>query len=397
MQIPGAIDPVPVPRAASVRADGRVELVGLTRPQISAALIAIGIEAKQARMRASQIWSWIYHHGLTDFEGMTNIAKDTRARFAEHFIISRPEVSLAQVSTDGTRKWLLKTHDGEEYEMVFIPDADRGTLCVSSQIGCTLNCRFCHTGTMKLVRNLTPAEIVGQVMLARDALGEWPSPPDGRLLTNIVLMGMGEPLYNFEHVKSALSIVMDGEGLSLSRRRITLSTSGVVPMIARAGAEIGVNLAVSLHAVRKDVRDEIVPINKKYGISELLKACAAYPGANNARRITFEYVMLKDKNDSDADALELVRLLKAYKLPAKVNLIPFNPWPGVAYECSDPERIARFSDIIFKAGISAPIRTPRGRDIMAACGQLKSSSEKISRAELDRRAAEKETLWAEGA
>ena len=393
MQIPGAIDPVPVPRAAHARADGRVELVGLTRAEMRTALEMIGIDAKQARMRTSQIWSWIYHHGLTDFEAMTNIAKETRALLAEKCVISRPEISLAQVSTDGTRKWLLKTHDGEEYEMVFIPDADRGTLCVSSQIGCTLNCRFCHTGTMKLVRNLTPAEIVGQVMLARDALGEWPSPPDGRLLTNIVMMGMGEPLYNFDHVKSALSIVMDGDGLSLSRRRITLSTSGVVPMIARAGAEIGVNLAVSLHAVRKEVRDEIVPLNKKYGIEELLKACAAYPGANNARRITFEYVMLKDKNDSDADALELVRLIKAYKLPAKVNLIPFNPWPGVAYECSDPARIARFSDLIFKAGISAPIRTPRGRDIMAACGQLKSASEKISRAELDRRAAEKEAMW----
>ena len=395
MQIPGAIDPVPVPRANHARADGRVELVGLTRAEMRDALEAIGIAPQQARMRASQIWSWIYHHGLTDFEGMTNIAKETRALLAEKCIISRPEVSLAQVSSDGTRKWLLKTHDGEEFEMVFIPDADRGTLCVSSQIGCTLNCRFCHTGTMKLVRNLTPAEIVGQVMLARDALGEWPSPPDGRLLTNIVMMGMGEPLYNFDHVKSALSIVMDGDGLSLSRRRITLSTSGVVPMMARAGAEIGVNLAVSLHAVRKEVRDEIVPLNKKYGIEELLKACAAYPGANNARRITFEYVMLKDKNDSDADALELVRLIKAYKLPAKVNLIPFNPWPGVAYACSDPDRIARFSDIIFKAGISAPIRTPRGRDIMAACGQLKSASEKISRAELERRAAEKEALWGE--
>jgi 23S rRNA (adenine2503-C2)-methyltransferase len=335
----------------------------------------------------------VYNRGVTDFDAMTNIAKDTRALLADIFVIARPEVVTAQVSTDGTRKWLLRSVDGQEYEMVFIPDADRGTLCVSSQVGCTLNCRFCHTGTMKLVRNLTPGEIVGQVMLARDALGEWPSPPDGRLLTNIVMMGMGEPLYNFENVKKALGIVMDGDGISLSKRRITLSTSGVVPMMARAGEEIGVNLAVSLHAVTKEVRDEIVPLNKKYGIDELLAACAAYPGANNARRITFEYVMLKDKNDSDEDARELVRLIRKYKLPAKVNLIPFNPWPGVGYECSDDERIARFSDIIFRAGISAPVRTPRGRDIMAACGQLKSASEKVSRAELDRRAAEKELSW----
>ena len=268
--------------------------------------------------------------------------------------------------------------------MVFIPDADRGTLCVSSQVGCTLNCRFCFTGTMRLVRNLTAGEIVGQVMLARDALGEWPSQPEGRMLSNIVMMGMGEPLYNFDNVRDALKIVMDGDGLGLSRRRITLSTSGVVPMMARAGAEIGVNLAVSLHAVTKEVRDEIVPLNRKYGIEELLEACAAYPGANNARRITFEYVMLKDKNDSDADARELVRLIRKYKLPAKVNLIPFNPWPGATYECSDEERIRRFSDIVFEAGISAPIRRPRGRDIMAACGQLKSAAEKKSRAELDR-------------
>jgi 23S rRNA (adenine2503-C2)-methyltransferase len=393
MQIPGAIDPVPVPRAVPARADGRVEIIGLTRPELREALVAAGLPEGQAKMRASQIWQWIYNRGVTDFGAMSNIAKDTRAVLAEKFSIERPEVVTAQVSTDGTRKWLLRSTDGQEYEMVFIPDADRGTLCVSSQVGCTLNCRFCHTGTMKLVRNLTPGEIVGQVMLARDALGEWPSPPDGRLLTNIVMMGMGEPLYNFDSVKKALGIVMDGDGISLSKRRITLSTSGVVPMMARAGAEIGVNLAVSLHAVTKEVRDEIVPINKKYGIDELLAACAAYPGANNARRITFEYVMLKDKNDSDDDARELVRLIRKYKLPAKVNLIPFNPWPGVGYECSDDDRIARFSDIIFRAGISAPVRTPRGRDIMAACGQLKSASEKVSRAELDRRAAEKELGW----
>ncbi len=393
MQIPGAIDAVPVPRAPAPRADGLVDLIGLTRPELKDALAEAGIPAAQAKMRAAQVWSWIYNRGVTDFAAMSDIARDTRTLLAGKFVVGRPEVALAQVSEDGTRKWLLRSPDGNEYEMVFIPDADRGTLCVSSQVGCTLNCRFCHTGTMKLVRNLTAAEIVGQVMLARDTLGEWPSSNEGRLLTNIVMMGMGEPLYNFESVKQALGIVMDGSGLALSKRRITLSTSGVVPMMARAGAEIGVNLAVSLHAVTKEVRDEIVPINKKYGIDELLKACAAYPGANNARRITFEYVMLKGKNDSDEDARELVRLIKRYDLPAKVNLIPFNPWPGVAYECSDPERIARFSDIIFRGGISAPIRTPRGRDIMAACGQLKSSSEKVSRAELDRRAAEKEAGW----
>ena len=286
---------------------------------------AAGLEPRQAKLRAKQIWHWIYNRGVGDFSAMSDIAKPQRPWFAERFVISRPEVVEAQVSTDGTRKWLLKTHDGHDYEMVFIPDADRGTLCVSSQVGCTLNCRFCHTGTMQLVRNLEPAEIVGQVMLARDALGEWPSQPEGRMLTNIVMMGMGEPLYNFDNVRDALKIVMDGDGLGLSRRRITLSTSGVVPMMARAGEEIGVNLAVSLHAVTKEIRDEIVPLNRKYGIEQLLEACAAYPGANNARRITFEYVMLKDKNDSDEHARELVRLIRKYRLPAKVNLIPFNP------------------------------------------------------------------------
>lgn len=393
MQIPGHIDPVTIPRDAVVRDDGRIDIVGLTRDELRVALAEVGIPEKQTRMRASQIWHWIYNRGATDFTAMTSIAKDTQALLEKAFVIGRPEVVEAQVSTDGTRKWLLRSVDGQEYEMVFIPDADRGTLCISSQVGCTLNCRFCYTGTMKLVRNLTPGEIVSQVMLARDSLGEWPSQPEGRLLTNIVLMGMGEPLYNFDNVKKAMGVVMDGDGLSLSKRRITLSTSGVIPMMEKAGQEIGVNLAVSLHAVTKEVRDEIVPINKKYGIEELLAACAAYPGANNARRITFEYVMLKDKNDSDADAHELVRLIRKYRLPAKVNLIPFNPWPGAPYECSDAQRIARFSDIVFQGGISAPIRTPRGRDIMAACGQLKSSSEKISRAELDRRAAEKEAGW----
>ena len=390
MPIPGHIDPVPVPRAAVARADGRVDLIGLPKAEIRAALEAAGMEPKQAKLRAKQLWHWIYNRGVTDFTLMTDIAKAMHPWLAEHFVIARPEVVEAQVSSDGTRKWLLRSDDGQDYEMVFIPDADRGTLCVSSQVGCTLNCRFCHTGTMRLVRNLTAGEIVSQVMLARDALGEWPSQPEGRLLTNIVMMGMGEPLYNFDNVRDALKLVMDGDGLALSKRRITLSTSGVVPMMERAGAEIGVNLAVSLHAVTKEVRDEIVPINRKYGIEDLLQACADYPGANNARRITFEYVMLKDKNDSDEDARELVRLIRKYKLPAKVNLIPFNPWPGAIYECSDPDRIARFSDIIFKAGISAPIRTPRGRDIMAACGQLKSAAEKKSRAELDRLAEEKQ-------
>ena len=397
MPIPGPVDPVPVPRAAVTRADGKVELIGRKREDICAALEAAGLDPRQAKLRAKQLWHWMYHRGASDFATMTDIAKTQQPWLAERFAITRPGVVEAQVSTDGTRKWLLQTHDGHDYEMVFIPDADRGTLCVSSQVGCTLSCRFCHTGTMKLVRNLEPAEIVGQVMLARDALGEWPKEgeaksddsytADGRMLTNIVMMGMGEPLYNFEHVRDALKIVMDGDGLGLSKRRITLSTSGVVPMMARAGEEIGVNLAVSLHAVTKEVRDEIVPINKKYGIDELLTACAAYPGANNARRITFEYVMLKDKNDSDADARELVRLIKQYDLPAKVNLIPFNPWPGAPYECSTPERIRSFSNIIFQAGISAPVRTPRGRDIDAACGQLKTSAEKKSRAQIDREAA----------
>jgi 23S rRNA (adenine2503-C2)-methyltransferase len=389
MPIPGHIDPVPVPRPPSARADGRADLVGLSREGIRELLAEAGMDPRQSKLRGKQIWHQIYNRGATSFEAMSDIAKAHQAWLAERFTIGRPDVVLEQVSTDGTRKWLLKTDDGHDYEMVFIPDADRGTLCVSSQVGCTLNCRFCHTGTMRLVRNLTSGEIVGQVMLARDSLGEWPSQPEGRMLSNIVMMGMGEPLYNFDNVRDALKIVMDGDGLGLSRRRITLSTSGVVPMMERAGEEIGVNLAVSLHAVTKEVRDEIVPLNRKYGIDELLAACAAYPGVNNARRITFEYVMLKDKNDSDEDALELVRLIRKYKLPAKVNLIPFNPWPGAPYECSDPERVQRFSNIVFEAGISAPIRRPRGRDIMAACGQLKSAAEKKSRAELDRLAEEK--------
>jgi len=362
MPIPGAIDPVPVARAMKARADGRVDLIGLSKAQIRAELETAGLEPKQAKLRAKQVWHWIYNRGVTDFANMSDVAKPQRGWFAERFVVSRPEVVEAQVSSDGTRKWLLKTHDGHDFEMVFIPDADRGTLCVSSQVGCTLNCRFCHTGTMQLVRNLEPAEIVGQVMLARDALGEWPSQPEGRMLTNIVMMGMGEPLYNFDNVRDALKIVMDGEGLGLSRRRITLSTSGVVPMMARAGAEIGVNLAVSLHAVTKEIRDEIVPLNRKYGIEQLLEACAAYPGANNARRITFEYVMLKDKNDSDEHARELVRLIRQYRLPAKVNLIPFNPWPGAPYECSTDERIRAFSNIVFEAGTHTDAIKIRYRD-----------------------------------
>jgi 23S rRNA (adenine2503-C2)-methyltransferase len=411
MPIPGMIDPVPVARGITPRADGRVDLIGLPRSRIAELLGEAGLDAKAARLRSRQLFHWLYHRGVTEFEAMTDIAKAMRPWLAQHFVIGRPEIVEAQISTDGTRKWLLRTADTHDYEMVFIPDETRGTLCVSSQVGCTLNCRFCHTGTMRLVRNLTPGEIVGQVMLARDALGEWPKgrmdfaeqddedsddlgvghyTSDGRLLTNIVMMGMGEPLYNFDNVRDALKLVMDGDGLGLSRRRITLSTSGVVPMMARAGAEIGVNLAVSLHAVTKEVRDEIVPINRKYGLEELLQACADYPRASNARRITFEYVMLQGKNDSDEDARELVRLIKRYKLPAKVNLIPFNPWPGAAYECSTPERIRSFAEIVFAGGISAPVRTPRGRDIDAACGQLKTASEKKSRAELDRLAEEKQ-------
>ena len=406
MTIPGLVDPVPATRDITPRADGRIDLIGLPRPRIRELFEEAGLDAKAAKLRAKQVFHWLYHRGVTDFEAMTDIAKPMRPWLAERFVIGRPDVVEAQHSVDGTRKWLLRTADGHDFEMVFIPDETRGTLCVSSQVGCTLTCSFCHTGTMKLVRNLTPGEIVGQVMLARDALGEWPRgsmasdadaideddeaghyTADGRLLTNIVMMGMGEPLYNFDHVRDALKLVMDGDGLALSKRRITLSTSGVIPMMERCGEEIGVNLAVSLHGVRKDVRDELVPLNKKYGIDDLLQACADYPGASNARRITFEYVMIKDKNDSDDDARELVRLLKEYKLPAKVNLIPFNPWPGAGYETSTPERIRRFSEIVFEGGFSAPVRTPRGRDIDAACGQLKTAAEKKSRAQRDREAA----------
>jgi 23S rRNA (adenine2503-C2)-methyltransferase len=348
-------------------------LVGMSRDALAAEMAAFGAEP----FRARQLWHWIYHRGATDFADMTTLAKAFRARLAASYELRRPEVTKQQASVDGTRKWLLRFPDGQEVETVHIPESDRGTLCVSSQVGCTLTCRFCHTGTQPLVRNLGAAEIVGQIKVARDALGEWPSPQEDRQLTNIVLMGMGEPLYNFDNVAAAMKIVMDAEGLAISRRKITLSTAGVVPMIHRCGAEIGVNLAVSLHAVTDELRDRLVPLNKKYPLQELLDACRSYPGSSNARRITFEYVMLKGVNDSPAEARELVRLLKG--IPAKVNLIPFNPWPGAPYECSTETSIAAFSDIVFAAGYSAPVRTPRGRDIAAACGQLKSDSVRARR------------------
>src|SRR3954463_15706920 len=353
--------------------DGRRNLVGLSRAELAEEMAAFGAEP----FRARQLWHWIYHRGVTDFAAMTSLAKVFRERLAGSFELSRPDISRAQSSADGTRKWLLRFDDGQEVEAVHIPESDRGTLCVSSQVGCTLTCTFCHTGTQRLGRNLTAAEIVAQVMIARDALGEWPSPQEDRQLTNIVLMGMGEPLYNFDNVAAAMKIVMDQEGLAISRRKITLSTSGVVPMIARCGTELGVNLAISLHAVTDALRNTLVPLNKKYPVAELLDACRHYPGSSNARRITFEYVMLKGVNDGPAEAKELVRLLKG--IPAKVNLIPFNPWPGAPYECSSDMAIKAFSDIVFNAGYSAPVRTPRGRDIFAACGQLKSASVRARR------------------
>jgi 23S rRNA (adenine2503-C2)-methyltransferase len=357
----------------------RTSLIGLDRPALKAALIEAGIPEKSASMRTGQVWNWLYVHGAPSFDRMSNLAKDFRATLEEKFTLDRPEIVTAQVSEDGTRKWLLRTGAGIEFETVYIPEEDRGTLCVSSQVGCTLTCKFCHTGTQKLVRNLTPAEILGQVMIAKDALDDWPSTQPGRSVTNIVMMGMGEPLYNFDHVKSALGVVTDGSALALSKRRVTLSTAGVVPMIPRAGTEIGSGLAISLHAVRDELRDVIVPINKKYPIAELLQACRDYPGASNARRITFEYVMLKDVNDSLADARELVRLLKG--IPAKINLIPFNAWPGAPYECSDWAQIEKFAEVVNRAGYASPVRTPRGRDIMAACGQLKSESVKVRASE----------------
>jgi 23S rRNA (adenine2503-C2)-methyltransferase len=358
------------PPSARGRNDLRRNLVGLSRDDLGQTLVEAGLEP----FRARQLWQWIYWHGVTDFGLMTNIAKKTRAQLAEHFVIDRPRIVTEQRSIDGTRKWLLRFADGNEAETVNIPEEDRGSVCVSSQVGCTLTCSFCHTGTQPLVRNLSPAEIVGQFMVARDSYGEWPTPTADatRMLSNIVMMGMGEPLYNFDNVVAALRIAMDDQGIALSRRRITLSTSGVVPMIPRVGEALDVNLAVSLHAVSDEVRDTLVPINKKWPIGELLKACADYPGARNSRRITFEYAMLKGINDSDADARELVRLLTP--IHAKVNLIPFNPWPGARYECSSNNRIHRFAEIVNDGGLSAPVRTPRGRDIHAACGQLKSAS-----------------------
>ncbi|HXU59868.1 MAG TPA: 23S rRNA (adenine(2503)-C(2))-methyltransferase RlmN [Verrucomicrobiae bacterium] len=365
MSTAGHADIFAPPAAA---ADGRIELIGLDRAELEAELARVGEPA----FRARQLWHWIYHRGATDFAGMTTLAKSFRADLATRYVVSRPRAVVDRQSIDGTRKWLLGFADGQEAETVHIPEEDRGTLCVSSQIGCTLTCRFCHTGTQRLVRNLSAAEILGQIMLARDALQEWPSPPDGRLISNIVMMGMGEPLYNYDNVAKALRIVMDGEGISISKRKITLSTAGVVPMIRRAGAELGVNLAISLHAVTDELRDRIVPINKKYPIAELMDACRSYPGLSNARRITFEYVMLKGVNDSPADARALIKLIEG--VPAKVNLIPFNAWPGAPFECSSNAAIAAFSDIVFEAGYASPVRTPRGRDIMAACGQLKSES-----------------------
>lgn len=365
---------------------GRTNIVGLTRDQLRDALIAAGTPEKQAKMRLGQIWQWVYHFGIRDFAAMTNLSKDYRALLADHFTIDLPEIVSRQISTDGTRKYLVRIAGGHEVEAVYIPEENRGTLCISSQVGCTLTCSFCHTGTQKLVRNLTAGEIVGQVMLARDDLGEWPKPgepkEETRLVSNVVLMGMGEPLYNFENVRDAMRVVMDGEGLSLSRRRITLSTSGIVPEIARTAEEIGCLLAVSFHATTDDVRDRLVPVNKKWNIETLLNALRDYPRLSNSERITFEYVMLKGVNDSDADARRLVKLIAG--IPAKINLIPFNEWPGAPYERSDWERIEAFADIIYKAGYASPIRTPRGEDIMAACGQLKSATERArkSRAEI---------------
>ena len=358
--------------------DGPMNLVGLTRAQMRDVLIEHGTPEKQAKMRVGQIWQWIYEKGVRDFAVMSNLAKTYRADLAEHFVIEVPEVVSKQVSLDGTRKYLMRIAGGHEVETVYIPEEDRGTLCISSQVGCTLTCSFCHTGTQKLVRNLTTAEIIGQVLVARDDLGEWPEPGapknETRLLSNIVLMGMGEPLYNFDNVRDAMKIAMDPEGISLSRRRITLSTSGVVPEIAKTAQEIGCQLAISFHATTDEVRDKLVPINKKWNIMELLDALRTYPKVSNSERITFEYVMLKDVNDTDADARRLVKLIKG--IPAKINLIPFNEWPGSPYERSDWSRIEVFADIIYKAGYASPIRTPRGEDIMAACGQLKSATER---------------------
>ena len=375
-QSPITQDVLTLPRKTS---QGPLNLVGLTRAGLKDALISAGTPQSQANMRVGQVWQWIYEKGVRDFDLMTNLAKPYRTLLKEHFVLEVPEVVTKQVSEDGTRKYLMRIEGGHEVETVYIPEADRGTLCISSQVGCTLTCSFCHTGTQRLVRNLTASEIVGQILVARDDLGEWPIPGapknETRLLSNIVLMGMGEPLYNFDNVRDAMKIAMDPEGISLSRRRITLSTSGVVPEIAKTAQEIGCLLAVSFHATTDEVRDRLVPINKKWNIKALLEALRAYPKLSNSERITFEYVMLKDVNDSDADAKRLIKLIQG--IPAKINLIPFNAWPGAPYQRSDWKRIKAFADIIYKAGYASPIRTPRGEDIMAACGQLKSASEKI--------------------
>lgn len=378
--------------ATGAHAD-KPSLIGMSREEIGTALQSVGVKERQVRMRIQQLWHWLYVRGVSDFADMLNISKDLRATLAEKYTVSRPQIVDEQISADGTRKWLLRfpprgAGKPVDIETVYIPEEGRGTLCISSQVGCTLTCSFCHTGTQKLVRNLNAEEILSQLLLARDRLGDFPDkdtpqgaivPADGRKVSNIVMMGMGEPLYNFDNVKKALLIASDNEGLSLSKRRITLSTSGVVPEIYRTGEEIGVMLAISLHAVRDDLRDELVPINRKYPIAQLIQACRDYPGLSNARRITFEYVMLKGVNDTLEDARDLVRLLKG--IPAKINLIPFNPWPGSAYECSDWDHIERFADFINRAGYASPIRTPRGRDILAACGQLKSESERLRKTE----------------
>ena len=384
--------------AAPAFAAARPSLVGCTRTQLADALLAIEVPDRDVRMRVGQLWHWIYFHGVRDFDRMLNVSKVLRQKLADHYTLTRPEVVTEQVSSDGTRKWLIRMPPapgdqivggktmGAEIECVYIPESDRGTLCVSSQVGCTLNCSFCHTGTQKLVRNLSSQEIVQQLIVARDQLGDFPglTPPTNgfiplgegvRAVSNIVFMGMGEPLYNLDNVSDALGVLADGDGLSLSKRRITVSTSGVAPDIPELGSRTGAMLAISLHAVRDDLRDKLVPLNKKYPIADLLQACRNYPGLSNARRITFEYVMLKGVNDSPTDARELVRLLKG--IPAKINLIPFNPWPGTQYECSDWSIIEQFSDIVFNAGYASPVRTPRGRDILAACGQLKSETEKL--------------------
>jgi 23S rRNA (adenine2503-C2)-methyltransferase len=388
-------DPSPASTLCSLTASRKPSLAGLSRDALRAALARIGVPEKQARMRVNQLWSWIYVRGVTKFDAMSDVSKELRATLEQYYSLTRPEIVTEQVSVDGTRKWLLRLVGQEndarppEIETVYIPEPDRGTLCISSQVGCTLTCSFCHTGTQRLVRNLTAQEIVGQILLARDRIGDWSgaaSPDDGRLLpegerkiTNIVLMGMGEPLYNFDNVKEAIEVATDGEGLSVSKRRVTLSTSGVVPQIARWGAESGTMLAISLHATRDELRNELVPINRKYPIADLIQVCRDYPGLSNARRVTFEYVMLKGINDSFADARALVRLVAG--IQAKINLIPFNPWPGAPYECSDWEQIEGFAEIVNKAGYASPVRTPRGRDISAACGQLRSASVKLKASE----------------